>query len=128
LGKEIYSLTKIGEMRKIHPNVDWRKYFNKYSESLTQYYDVFGTPFLVQIIEKLKRATNQRKPRPIILIKFRGTDIVSVLDTSEFLEFLNMLLDMCIHIEKYELCIDIKQIIDKYEEKQNKVKIRMLMK
>lgn len=115
-------------MRKIHPNVDWRKYFNKYSQSLTQYYDGFGTPFLIQIIEKIKRATNQRSPRPIVLIKFRGADIVSVLNPSEFLEFLNMLLDMCIHIEKYELCIDIKEIIDKYDEKQNKVKIRMLMK
>jgi uncharacterized protein (DUF1330 family) len=115
-------------MRKIHPNVDWRKYFDKYNKPLTQYYEAFGTPFLIQVIEKIKRATNQRKPRPIILIKFKGTDIVSLLPTEDFLEFLNMLLDMCIHIEMYELCIDIKQIIDKHEEKQNKVKIRMLMK
>lgn len=115
-------------MRKIHPNVDWRKYFNKYNSTIINYYSLFGDAFLVQTIQKLEIASKQRKPRPIVLIRFKDTEIVSVVEPQEFIEVLNSILDICIHLEKYELCIDIKNILDRYTTKLNNQKIRQLIK
>lgn len=115
-------------MRKICPNVDWKKYFDKYNTSLIDYYQNFGTPFLTQVILKLEKAINQRKPRPIVLIRFKDSDICSIVEPSEFDDVLRDIMDLCIHLEKYELCVDIKKIIEKYDEKIKKKMIKELMK
>lgn len=115
-------------MRKIRPNVDWRKYFNKYNSTIVEYYKNFGDAFLIQTILKIEKATKQRKPRPFVLIRFKDTDIVSVVEPHEITDVLSSMLDVCIHMEKYELCIDIKNILDKHTDKITNRKVKDLIK
>ena len=90
--------------------VDWRKYFTSKSRSIDSYLSKYGFKFLDQSSQKIKRGIQQDLPF-IVLIKFRNSDIVSILKKEEYELALNLLLKLCVRLEYYEICSDIQKTL-----------------
>ncbi len=90
----------------ISPNVKWQKYLNSSNSSINQYLNNFGDELLQQTFQRLSSAIKSKKSH-IILFRFKDSDIVSKIGREDYIPALEHLLNLCINIEKYELCRDI---------------------
>jgi uncharacterized protein (DUF1330 family) len=91
-------------------NVNWKKYFTSKSTSIDSYLSKYGFKFLEQTSHKIKRAIQHKTPY-IILIKFRNSEIISILKEEEYELALNLLLKLCIRLEYYEICSQIDKTL-----------------
>lgn len=100
--------------------VNWKKYFNSNNPIIDKYLQKYGFQFLKQTFEKIKKAESSKR-QFIYLIKFIDSDIVAILHKNDYKLAMNMLLDLCIRLEFYELCSEIKSYINKPQRKRRKV-------
>jgi hypothetical protein len=103
--------------------VDWRKYFTSKSTSIDSYLSKYGFKFLDQTSQKIKRAIQQDLPY-IVLIKFRNSDIISVLKKEEYEEALKLLLKLCVRMEYYEICSEIQKTLNQVKQSKSTVNDR----
>jgi hypothetical protein len=66
----------------------------------------YGDSLLHQTFKRLTSAITAKKSH-IILFRFKDSDIVSKIGKDEYIQALEHLLNLCIKLEKYELCRDI---------------------
>jgi uncharacterized protein (DUF1330 family) len=90
----------------VNPNVSWRKYINSSNPSIDKYLSDFGDRFIQQTFQRLSYAIKNKKSE-IILIRFKDSDIVSKIKKEEYIQALEVLLELCVKLEKYEICRDI---------------------
>lgn len=97
-------------MYMIYSKVNWKQYLDSSNPTINRYLNEFGNEFIVQTTHRIELAHKSKKPQ-IILFRFRDADIVSILESKDYLLALECLLKMCIKLEKYELCQSIKNAI-----------------
>ena len=90
----------------VNPNVSWQKYLNSSNQAINKYLSDFGDSLLIQTFNRLKSAIKSKKSH-IVLFRFKDSDIVSKIYQKDYLLALEMLLNLCITLEKYEMCRDI---------------------
>lgn len=96
----------------VYSKVDWKNYLNSSNPTISKYISDFGDPFILQTLQRIKLA-HQSKKSEIILIRFKHNDeIVAVLQSKDYILALQYLLDLCVNLEKYELCREIHTAID----------------
>lgn len=96
--------------KKTNPNVHWKKYLDGTHSIITKYISKYGKDFILQTISKIKSAHTQNKSK-IILIKFRESNTISVLEQKDYAYALELLLKLCIKLEYYEVCTEIQKTI-----------------
>jgi hypothetical protein len=101
----------------VSPNVNWQKYLNSSNSAIDKYFMDFGDELLQQTFQRLAYAIKSKKSH-IILFHFKDSDIVSKIYQKDYICALEMLLNLCVKLEKYEICRDI----------HNKLKILKLKK
>ena len=89
-----------------NPNVSWKKYLNSSNPTIDKYLSDFGDGFIQQTFQRLSYAIKNKKSE-IVLIRFKDSDIVSKIKKEEYIQALEALLELCVKLEKYELCRDI---------------------
>jgi hypothetical protein len=90
----------------VSPNVKWQKYLNSSNPAINKYLINFGDELLQQTYQRLTLAIKSKKSH-IILFRFKDSDIISKIYQRDYIFALEALLNLCIHLEKYELCRDI---------------------
>ena len=105
--------------------VDWKKYLNSSNPIINNYLSDFGDGFITQTFQRIKLAHQKRKSQ-IILIRFKHSDIVATIERKDYVLALEHLLQLCINLEKYELCKDIHTTINSIKRKR-KVKDKPLV-
>ena len=90
----------------VSPNVKWQKYLNSSNPSINRYLNNYGDSLLQQTFQRLANAIKSKKSH-IILFRFKDSDIVSKIYQKDYMSALEMLLNLCIKLEKYEMCRDI---------------------
>jgi hypothetical protein len=90
----------------VSPNVAWKKYLNSSNLSINRYLKTYGDSLLYQTLKRLTSAIASKKSH-IILFRFKDSDIVSKIGKDEYIPALEQLLNLCIKLEKYEMCRDI---------------------
>jgi len=90
----------------VYPNVSWQKYLNSSNLTINRYLCDYGDEFLHQTFQRLKLAHKNKKSK-IILFRFKDSDIVCAITKDEYIPALEELLQLCINLEKYELCKEI---------------------
>jgi hypothetical protein len=90
----------------VNPNVAWHKYLNSSNPAINKYLSDYGDGILHQTFQRLKLAIKSKKSN-IILFRFKDSDIVSKIYQKDYMSALEMLLNLCIKLEKYEMCRDI---------------------
>lgn len=90
----------------VNPNVAWQKYLNSSNPAINKYLSDYGDGILHQTFQRLTLAIKSKKSH-IILFRFKESDIVSKVYQKDYLSALEMLLNLCIKLEKYEMCRDI---------------------
>ena len=90
----------------VNPNVAWQKYLNSSNPAINKYLSDYGDAILLQTFQRLKQAIKSKKSQ-IILFRFKESDIVSKIYQKDYIAALEMLLSLCIKLEKYEMCRDI---------------------
>ena len=105
--------------------VNWKKYLNSSNPTINKYLSAFGDSFITQTFQRIKLA-HQSKKSQIILIRFKQSDIVATIESKDYIHALEHLLQLCINLEKYELCKDIHIIINSIKRKR-KVKDKPLV-
>lgn len=90
----------------VSPNVSWQKYLNSSNKAINRYLGKYGDELLQQTFQRLTSATKSKKSH-IILFRFKESDIVSKIYQKDYMSALEMLLNLCIKLEKYEMCRDI---------------------
>jgi uncharacterized protein (DUF1330 family) len=105
--------------------VNWKKYLNSSNPIINNYLSDFGDEFIIQTFQRIKLA-NQKRKSQIILIRFKQSDIVATIERKEYVLALEHLLQLCINLEKYELCKDIHTTINSIKRKR-KVKDKPLV-
>ena len=105
--------------------VDWKKYLNSSNTIINNYLSDFGDEFITQTFHRIKLAHQKRKSQ-IILIRFKQSDIVSTIERKDYAIALEYLLQLCINLEKYELCREIHTTINSIKRKR-KVKDKPLV-
>lgn len=90
----------------VNPNVKWQKYLNSSNKSINRYLSNFGDEILQQTFQRLKQAIKSKKSH-IILFRFKDSDIVSKIYQKDYVLALEHLLNLCIKLEKYEMCSEI---------------------
>jgi hypothetical protein len=90
----------------VSPNVKWQKYLNSSNPSINGYLNNFGDELLQQTFQRLTSAIKSKKSH-IILFRFKESDIISKIYQRDYMSALEMLLNLCIKLEKYEMCRDI---------------------
>lgn len=110
--------------RKVNPIVNWKKYLDGTHPIIVKYISKYGKDFIVQTIHRIKSAHLQNKSK-IIIIKFRESDIISVLDQKDYAYALKLLLNLCLKLEYYEVCTEIQKTINLIKfGKKDKTKIK----
>jgi hypothetical protein len=105
--------------------VDWKKYLNSSNPIINNYLSDFGDAFITQTFQRIKLAHQKRKSQ-IILIRFKQSDIVATIEMKDYILALEYLLQLCVNLEKYELCKDIHTTINSIKRKR-KVKEKPLV-
>ena len=100
------------------PNVKWYKYLSVSNYHLNEYLELYGDEFLLNIFNITIDAIDTQKPI-IVLISFIDSDIVSTVERKEYQLVLQKLLNVCEHLEKYEIC----QLIVDYKNKNSNLQI-----
>lgn len=90
----------------INPNVKWQKYLNSSNSSINRYLKEYGDSLLQQTLQRLANAIKSKKSH-IVLFRFKDSDIVSKVYQKDYINALEALLNLCIRLEKYELCSEI---------------------
>jgi hypothetical protein len=90
----------------ISPNVKWQKYLNSSNPSINRYLNEYGDSILQQTFQRLANAIKTKKSH-IVLFRFKDSDIVSKVYQKDYIIALDTLLNLCIRLEKYELCSEI---------------------
>ena len=90
----------------VNPNVAWKKYLNSSNLSINRYLKTYGDSLLQQTLTRLSSAIKSKKSH-IILFRFKESDIVSKIGKEDYIPALEHLLNLCIKLEKYEMCRDI---------------------
>jgi hypothetical protein len=90
----------------VNPNVAWKKYLNSSNPTINKYLSDYGDSILHQTFQRLTLAIKSKKSH-IILFRFKDSDIVSKIYQKDYMSALEMLLNLCIKLEKYEMCRDI---------------------
>ncbi len=90
----------------VNPNVLWQKYLNSSNPTINRYLSEYGDSLLQQTFQRLTLAIKSKKSH-IILFRFKESDIVSKIYQKDYMSALEMLLNLCIKLEKYEMCRDI---------------------
>ena len=90
----------------VNPNVAWQKYLNSSNPTINKYLSDYGDSLLHQTLQRLTSAIKSKKSH-IILFRFKESDIVSKIYQKDYMSALEMLLNLCIKLEKYEMCRDI---------------------
>ncbi len=90
----------------VNPNVAWQKYLNSSNPSINKYLNNFGDELLQQTFQRLTLAIKSKKSH-IILFRFKDSDIISKIYQRDYISALEALLNLCIKLEKYEMCRDI---------------------
>ncbi len=90
----------------VSPNVSWQKYLNSSNPTINKYLSDYGDGILHQTFQRLTSAIKSKKSH-IILFRFKESDIVSKIYQKDYMSALEMLLNLCIKLEKYEMCRDI---------------------
>ncbi len=90
----------------VNPNVSWQKYLNSSNPAINKYLNDYGDGILHQTFQRLTLAIKSKKSH-IILFRFKESDIVSKIYQKDYMSALEMLLNLCIKLEKYEMCRDI---------------------
>lgn len=103
-------------------NVDWKTYLNSSNPHIDEYISLFGKDFIKQTFRKIKTA-HLRKANRIVLIRFKGSSIISILYKKDYLVALEMLLQLCIKLEYYEICNEIKKTIKQIKGGVSKTKL-----
>jgi hypothetical protein len=96
--------------KKVNPIVHWKKYLDGTHPIITKYITKYGMDFIVQSIQKIKSAHFKNQPK-IILIKFRDSNIISILEQKDYAYALELILSLCLKLEYYEVCSEIQQTI-----------------
>ena len=104
-----------------YSKVHWKKYLDSSHPTINQYLSVFGDNFIKQTHHRIKQAHKRKLPE-IVLIRFKDSDIVSIVKSKHYISVLEYLLNLCIKLEKYELCGDIHRTLDLLKTK-NKIRI-----
>lgn len=105
--------------------VDWKKYLNSSNPTINNYLSDFGDEFITQTFQRIVLAHKHKKSQ-IILIRFKQSDIVATINKNDYLLALEYLLQLCINLEKYELCKDIHTTLNSIKRK-NKVRKKPLV-
>ena len=90
----------------INPNVKWQNYLINYNPTIIDYLSKYGDSILQQTYQRLIVAIKSKKSH-IILFRFKDSDIISKIGKDDYIQALEHLLNLCIKLEKYELCKDI---------------------
>lgn len=106
-----------------YSKVHWKKYLDSSHPTINQYLSVFGDNFIKQTHQRIKQA-HRRKTLQIVLIRFKDSDIVSIVKNKHYISVLETLLNLCIRLEKYELCGGIQKTLTLLKN-ENKIKITL---
>ena len=97
--------------------VNWKKYLNSSNPTINTYLNSFGDSFIRQTLQRITLA-HQSKKSQIILIRFKQSDIVATIESKDYVLALKHLLQLCINLEKYELCREIHTTINLIKNKR----------
>ena len=97
--------------------VNWKKYLNSSNPTINKYLDDFGESFIKQTLQRITLAHQNRKSQ-IILIRFKQSDIVATIESKDYVLALEHLLQLCVNLEKYELCREIHTTINLIKSKK----------
>jgi hypothetical protein len=105
--------------------VDWKKYLDSSNPTINNYLSAVGDEFIAQTFQRIVLA-HKRKKSQIILIRFKQSDIVATIESKDYVLALEHLLQLCVNLEKYELCREIHTTINLIKRK-NKVRKKPLV-
>jgi len=97
--------------------VNWKKYLNSSNTTINNYLSAFGDLFIKQTLQRITLAHQKRKSQ-IILIRFKQSDIVATIESKDYVLALEHLLQLCVNLEKYELCREIHTTINLIKSKK----------
>lgn len=103
--------------RRILANVEWRKYISTKNNVLNEYLGKYGDEYLSGILQKIKTAHKNKYPS-VVLIEFIKSDVVAVVEKKDYPIVLQRLLDLCVQLERYEICADIVKFQKEFNSKK----------
>ena len=92
--------------RRPLPNVDWRKYISLNNNTLNEYLREYGYDYCMGIFELISEAQTKNL-QSVIMIEFAKSDVVSVVEKTDYPLVLQKLLILCERLEYYEICAEI---------------------
>ena len=87
----------------VNPNIKWQKYLISYNPIVIKYLSKYGDELLQQTFQRLVLAYKNKKSQTI-LFRFKDSDIISIIKYDEYIHAIEALLNLCIKLEKYEMC------------------------
>jgi len=104
-------------MARVQSTVSWKRYLDSNTTIVKEYLSLFGDEFIIQTFQRILSAYQSKKSQ-IILIRFKQSGIVSTIESKDYLLALENLLQLCINLEKYELCREIYNKINLLKSKK----------
>lgn len=98
-------------MEKVYPNISWKNYLRTSNSNTIDYLKKYGKDFIIQTFNKIKLA-KRLKRNQIVLFRFRNSNIVAVVNKSEYELVVSELLNLCVRLEFYEIASDIHKTIN----------------
>jgi len=108
-------------MGRVYSTVSWKRYLDSKNPLISEYLSLYGDDFILHTFETIKSAHIQKKSK-VILVRFKHSKIVATISKEDYALALDYLLKLCIKLEKYEFCSEIKSFIDNMKIKSIKKK------
>lgn len=83
--------------------VGWKKYISVKNVVLNKYLEKYGDGFLQHTLNVIQTAIKRKQPA-VVLIQFQKSNIMSIVERSEYPLVLQRLMELCLHLENYEMC------------------------
>ena len=104
-------------MTRVQSTVNWKRYLDSNTTIVKEYLSLYGNEFIIQTFQRIFSAYQSKKSQ-IILIRFKQSGIVCTIESKDYILALEHLLQLCINLEKYELCREIHTTINLIKNKR----------
>jgi CRISPR/Cas system-associated protein Csm6 len=119
-------IRKLDKMVDMYVKVDWRNYFDEAaSPAVHNYINNNADTIYPWLFDVIKHAID-KKLEEVAIVKFIDSKMYATIKKEDYKELLQKILEHFISKEEYEICAEIRDLINKKERKSRKKEKKVL--
>ena len=95
----------------MYAKVDWKDYFGKDAQPSIKEYIVNNRNTIYPWLYDTMKFSIEKKLEEVAILRFQDTKIYATIQSKDFTNFLEVILQYYVSVEEYEICAEIRDLI-----------------